>query len=88
MTVEAHIAERFKFLIRVVDRECRHLATTDTRLFENSFSLEQVAQLEKELELAERVDAFVGRFGRLQNTLGDKRCHRFWIHLVKSCRLL
>lgn len=72
MKVESHTAERFKFLIRVVEKECRHLATTDARLFGNTFGLEQVARLEKDPELAERVEAFVGRFGRLQDTLGDK----------------
>jgi len=32
----------------------------------------QVALLETDVELAERVEAFVGRFGRLQDNLGDK----------------
>lgn len=30
------------------------------------------ANLEQEVELAERLDAFVSRFGRLQDTVGDK----------------
>ena len=46
--------------------------TTDQRLFGNEFSLQQAAHLEEDLDLAERVEAFVGRFGRLQDTLGDK----------------
>lgn len=32
----------------------------------------QVSRLETDPDLAERVEAFVGRFGRLQDTVGDK----------------
>ena len=53
-------------------KECKHLVTTDNRLFGKEFSLQQIACLEEDLDLAERVEAFVGRFGRLQDTLGDK----------------
>lgn len=72
MTVEANIALRLQFLARVVRKECRHLVTTDQRLFGGLFTLEQVVRLEEDPDLAERVDAFVGRFGRLQDTVGDK----------------
>lgn len=63
---------RLQFLTRVIRRECKHLATTNSRLFDPGLTLEQVARLEEETDLAERVEAFVGRFGRLQDTLGDK----------------
>jgi len=72
MTAEANIVPRLQFLARVVRKECQHLATTDRRLFENAFTLEQAARLEEDADLAERVEAFVGRFGRLQDTVGDK----------------
>lgn len=72
MTLEPKIAMRLQFLTRVVRKECRHLATTDSRLFKGLFTVEQVAQLEADPDLAERVEAFVGRFGRLQDTVGDK----------------
>lgn len=72
MTVEPGIALRLQFLVRVVRKECQHLATTDRRLFGGLFALEQAAQLEEDPDLAERVEAFVGRFGRLQDTVGDK----------------
>ena len=45
---------------------------TDQRLFASAFTLAQVSQLEADPDLAERVEAFVGRFGRLQDTVGDK----------------
>ncbi|MDP2144259.1 MAG: hypothetical protein Q8J80_09000 [Gallionella sp.] len=72
MTVEPKVALRLQFLVRVVRKECKHLATTDQRLFENLLTLEQTARLEEDPDLAERVEAFVGRFGRLQDTVGDK----------------
>ena len=65
-------ALRLKFLTRVVRKECQHLISTDQRLFATPFTLERTQQLETDLELAERVEAFVGRFGRLQDTVGDK----------------
>lgn len=72
MTVEPKIALRLQFLTRVVRKECQHLVTTDQRLFAGVFTLKQAAQLETDPDLAERVEAFVGRFGRLQDTVGDK----------------
>jgi hypothetical protein len=72
MTLEPGIALRLKFLARVVRKECQHLTTTDQRLFGKPFTLEQAARLETDLNLAEQVEAFVGRFGRLQDTVGDK----------------
>lgn len=72
MTLEPKIALRLQFLARVVNKECRHLAITDARLFKALFTPEYVALLEADTDLAERVEAFVGRFGRLQDTVGDK----------------
>jgi hypothetical protein len=63
---------RLQFLVRIVERECRYLLLTDQRLFDGSLNPETVTHLEQAPELAERVDAFVGRLGRLQDTLGDK----------------
>jgi uncharacterized protein with HEPN domain len=63
---------RLQFLVRVVRKECGHLAATDQRLFGDPFTPERARQLETDPDLAERVEAFVGRFGRLQDTLGDK----------------
>lgn len=72
MTLDNKIALRLQFLARVVRKECRHLETTDRRLFQSPFTLEQAVRLDAEPDLAERVEAFVGRFGRLQDTVGDK----------------
>lgn len=72
MTAETKTVLRLQFLSRVVGKECRHLITTDQRLFSNTFTPEQAIQLEETPDLAERVEAFIGRFGRLQDTVGDK----------------
>jgi uncharacterized protein with HEPN domain len=63
---------RLQFLCRVVQRESRYLQQTTQRLFIHDFTAQAVAQLEADPDRAERVEAFVGRFGRLQDTLGDK----------------
>ena len=63
---------RLQFLCRVVQRETRYLQQTTQRLFIDDFTAQAVAQLEADPDRAERVEAFVGRFGRLQDTLGDK----------------
>ncbi len=65
-------AERLLFLMRVVRREINHLNATTARLFVQPLTLAQINGLAQNEELAERIEAFVGRFGRLQDTLGDK----------------
>lgn len=65
-------AARLVFLTRVVHKECAHLLDTDRRLFGNLFTVEEARRIEADPILAERLDAFVSRFGRLQDTVGDK----------------
>ena len=63
---------RLEFLVRVTHKECKHLLDTDGRLFSNLFTIEDAKKIEIDPTLAERLDAFVARFGRLQDTVGDK----------------
>ncbi len=72
MILPKDLQERLQFLARVVVREVQQLLETDQRLFANGFGLEEVQHLNSAPDLAERVDAFVSRFGRLQDTVGDK----------------
>lgn len=72
MTLNSNISMRLQFLVRVLRKECRHLVSTDQRLFGSPFTEGKARQLEADVNLAERVEAFVGRFGRLQDTIGDK----------------
>ena len=64
--------ERLRFLVRVVEREVAHLRVTDQRLFTCPFDLRRVDLLATDVTLSEQVDAFATRFGRLQDTVGDK----------------
>lgn len=64
--------EAFRLTVGIVMKEVRHLAQTRQRLLTERIDAAWVATLEDNLELAERVDAFSSRFGRLQDTLGDK----------------
>lgn len=72
MTLDGKTKQRLQFLARVIRKECRHLETTDGRLFAQPFTVERARSLETDADLAERVEAFVGRFGRLQDAVGDK----------------
>jgi len=64
--------ERLAFLCRITQKEILHLQDTDRRLFADLFTVEAAKQIETDHILAERLDAFVSRFGRLQDNLGDK----------------
>lgn len=70
--VEPEGLERLRFLAETVALEAGHLAGTDARLFAEPFTEARARQLRTDVDLAERVDAFVARFGRLQDTLADK----------------
>lgn len=72
MNIENKTRLRLQFLSRVVAKERDHLLVTDQRLFRQPFDIDRVKQMDADIDLAERVDAFVGRFGRLQDTTGDK----------------
>jgi uncharacterized protein with HEPN domain len=63
---------RLEFLARIVRKEIVHLRLTDQRLFSEPFTRDRAERLDEDVELAERVDAFVSRFARLQDTVGDK----------------
>jgi len=63
---------RLEFLARVTEKACQHLHDTDDRLFADLFTIERAQKIELDPILAERLDAFVSRFGRLQDTVGDK----------------
>jgi hypothetical protein len=61
---------RLQRLGQLVKNEVQHLQKTDARLF--GLSAEALAAVITSDEVAERVDAFVARFGRLQDNLVDK----------------
>jgi uncharacterized protein with HEPN domain len=72
MTPDPALAQRLAFLCRVVDKESRYLAETDQRLFSDALVPGGVLAASTDPQIAERLDAFVSRFGRLQDSLADK----------------
>lgn len=72
MKLDPGLAARLQFLVRVVQKEARYLQETDVRLFSDLFVTHTIESVERDPLLAERLDAFVSRFGRLQDTLADK----------------
>lgn len=64
--------ERLAFLRDIVALEVEHLQQTDQRLFQEHMDADRVRRFRYDIDLAERVDAFVARFGRLQDTVADK----------------
>lgn len=72
MNIDPEQLDRLRFLSRVVQRERQHLQTTDQRVFNEPFTPARAGALADNVDEAERVEAFVSRFGRLQDTLGDK----------------
>ena len=64
--------KRLLSLLEIVRSEGDLLLKTDARLFKVNVDADWVERLENDEDLAERLDAFVSRFGRMQDTLGDK----------------
>ncbi|WP_297902345.1 hypothetical protein [Metallibacterium sp.] len=64
--------ERLRFLVKIVQRESLHLRATDERLFASPLTPERLQSMDSDPAQAEQMDAFVARFARLQDTLGDK----------------
>lgn len=72
MELDSQQAKRLKMLLRVAEAEEKYLKRCDARLFSAPVSASVLKNLASNDDLAERIDAFVARFGRLQDTLGDK----------------
>jgi hypothetical protein len=72
MTLDAGLLERLRFLDRVVEKEKLHLSFSTKKLFIEDFTEQKAANLDQTPGIAETLEAFVGRFCRLQDTVGDK----------------
>lgn len=64
--------ERLRFLLRVIEKEITHLDYAAQQAFSGGITVERMASLNDDPALALKVEAFVSRFCRLQDTLGDK----------------
>ncbi len=63
--------------LELARKEAGHLAYTHRTLFNQTIDLFWVESLNRRDDLSEKVDAFVGRFARLQDYIGEKLIPRF-----------
>ena len=70
-------AENALLALELARNEAAHLQYSRRTLFEQPIDAIWVKQLEARAELAEKVEAFVSRFARLQDRIGERRIPRF-----------
>lgn len=76
--------ERFLATMRIVHSEGRHLSYSWTKLFAEPIDAAWVIALDARPDLAERVEAFASRFGRMQDTIGDKLIPRWLLAVAET----
>jgi hypothetical protein len=76
--------DRFLSTLAVVAKEASHLEWSRARLFEPHIDASWVESLAVRPELAERLEAFVSRYGRLQDTMADKLLPRWLLALAEQ----
>lgn len=77
-------AENAWLALQLAKKEMAHLAYTHRTLFAQTIDLPWVRSLVEREDLAEKIDAFVSRFGRLQDHIGEKLIPRFAALLGES----
>ena len=65
-------ASRLQRLSDIAALALQHLQQTDARLFAHDFDAAELLEHCKDIGFSEQVDAFVARFGCLQDLLGEK----------------
>lgn len=75
---------RFIQTLEIVERESGHLNYSWNRLFCREIDVSWVEDLENNPELAERMEAFISRFGRIQDTIADKLLPRWLRSLAEE----
>ena len=76
--------DRFLSTLAIVAREAKHLEWSRARLFGQPIDATWVESLAVNPELAERLEAFISRYGRLQDTLADKLLPRWLLALAEQ----
>lgn len=71
--------QRFFATLEIVWREGQHLLYSRQRLLASAIDTQWVIDLEFQPEIAEQLEAFVSRFARMQDTIGEKLLPR-WLH--------
>lgn len=75
--------DRFLSTLEIVRREAQHLQYSHQRLFAQPIDADWVRSLESAPELAERMEAFISRYGRMQDTIADKLLPRWLMALAE-----
>lgn len=65
-------ADSARIALDLAERESAHLRYTYRTLYAEPIDIAWVEALAKREDLAEKIDAFVGRFARLQDHIGEK----------------
>lgn len=65
-------ADAARIALALAEREAAHLRYTHRTLYAEPIDIAWVEALAEREDLAEKIDAFVGRFGRLQDHIGEK----------------
>lgn len=76
--------DRFLATLEIVRREGEHLRFSWNRLFDQEIDSQWVEGLERDPERAERLEAFVSRFGRMQDTIATKLLPRWLVVLAEE----
>lgn len=75
---------RFLHTLEIVAKEGKHLAYSWDGLFAQTIDIEWVKELEQNPRRAEQLEAFVSRFGRMQDTMADKLFPRWLLALAEE----
>lgn len=70
--ISADIHAKVLFLKKVVQQEFKHLIYSDDQIFKSHLTFDKVKSLATDEVFSATVEAFGSRFGRLQDTLGQK----------------
>lgn len=75
--------DRFLHTLEIVAREGKHLSYSWQGLSREKIDRQWVEQLEQNPRSAEQLEAFVSRFGRMQDTMADKLFPRWLLALAE-----
>lgn len=84
----AEHAGNAKLALELAQKEVKHLTYTHQTLFSQPIDLAWVESLAECEDLSEKIDAFVSRFSRLQDHIGEKLIPRFAALLGESPKSL
>jgi hypothetical protein len=73
--------DRFLSTLEIVRREGERLAYSWRRLYAHPIDIDWIRRLKDEPEAAEQLEAFVSRFGRMQDTIADTLLPRWLLAL-------